>query len=825
MLLLLLAGCDEREDNRPPPTLGGFSQITNPLGQGKTAAGSELPPEDLRTKQLASLKAAQEAALKAQEALLKKHEKEKQKAAAEAQSGKQGRNQPALASNKNLFMLEQEKKANPKERVKVLKEINPEKSQLLEINNPGQPKPKTKGNTVTIGDDNAAKVVNNNGVVTEIKPAEQTQRGFFSRLFGKKKPVSQRGLQTVSHGEDLSIPAARGKGSPANFKAEGDSTETTERISSALDELQLRTSQPPQGRSPPERHTTVNSQLSEIMARSRLQAQEQEREREQEKDAGPAQKKEQAGEADLSTGAPAAAPEKINPQPQPQPETAVQPPPQATDDESLASNPDEATLNERYQAGLTSRDLFAREASFQYAAFTRRADALPQLSAELKQDNVLAAYAAACLGAIGQRTAAVEDALLHGLSGRDAAVREACAAALGSLRSRRAVQPLIETMKADKNFRVRCACLTALGLIGDHSAAAALRAKLAQSDEVEFVQSSAALALARLGDAAGRDHLIRNAESPEPALQVIGMMGLAQLNEPFLAGYLTSGLESNYEEVWTTAVLLLAGLGPAEALPVLRPRLDARSETIRRRAALALGFLGSDEALPYLERAVRAGGLNERVMGCELLARLNRTDKIPLLLEKLHDPHTFVRQAAAVALAQLNALEALPALLEAARGPQDAGALPPALRGAGPDVMERLTILACVRSLHGEKEELFLTSQPNRRDNSWPEVDRLLAAQQIELVKLYQFVDVVSDGARALGVVLKLPEGRELMFREGEHVASGFKVREICLPAAGKDKAKNQPCVILMRGADRIILAPGRPAEVELKKPEKPGAG
>src|SRR5262249_40613971 len=163
-----------------------------------------------------------------------------------------------------------------------------------------------------------------------------------------------------------------------------------------------------------------------------------------------------------------------------------------------------------------------------------------------------------------------------------------------------------------------------------------------------------------------------------------------------------------------------------------------------------------------------------RILGCEVLPNLQRRDKIPLLVEKLQDSHTLVRQAAAVALARLKATEALPALIESARGRREDLALPPGLRGAAPDVNDPLTIMACGRQLRGETGDLYLSTLPDKRDQSWPELDRVLAGQQIELVKMYQLVDVISDNRRAVGAVLKSPDGKEVTVREGEQVAAGF---------------------------------------------------
>ena len=813
---LLFSGCDEREEKPlPPPTLSGFNAPSTSQAKGKPDADSELSPAELQAKTLAKLKEAQERTIKAQQELLKKQKNK------ESKEDKKGNGPQAIISgNTKMVEVDREKNGRGKDRVKAPVESSPGKSKTVEIAGPNRPAPRTSGNTSSIGGADSAKVVESRGVVTEGKAQGKSERSIFDgikdRITGRSQ-LPPRNIQTAAPGEELRIPAVPGKKPPSYPKLGVRSTETMDRLTSAVEELQRRQPQPSQMRSAPERHDTVTNQLSEILATSRLNAVAQEHEKEEQ----PGKKNAEVVELPGNAVTPTPAPDRVKAAPAPEASARQEERP----GESSAPGPDEATLEERYRTGLRSRDVLAREDSFQCAAIERRADAIPYLLEELKQNNVLAPLAVECLSVIGRLTEEVEAAMLHGLSSHEAAVRVACAGSLGRLRSQRATAALLGALKAEQNYHVRSACVEALGCIGERSAVPVLKARLAQKDEVEFVKSSAALALARMGDPAGRAHLIRDLESSEPGMQVMGLLGLSQLNEPFLAGYLSTGLESPYEEVWTTAVYLLPRLGPLAALPVLRTRLDSPSEALRRRAALAMGFLGSDEALPYIERAVRGGELNERAMGCELLGDLGRTDKIPLLIEKLQDPHTSVRQTAAVALTKLNAQQALPALIEATRGPQNSGGLPPGLRGAGPDAMERLVILSCVRILRGEKEDLIISSLPNRRDNAWPEVDRVVAEQQVELVKLYQFVDVVVDvlpnGSRALGVVLKLPDGKELMFREGEHVASGFKVREIGLPVEAKDKTRIPPYAILMRGADRVILTLGCPAEVDIKKPTK----
>ena len=801
---LLVSGCDDqdRPPPPPPPSFTSLEAIAKAQAKGPVnQPDANVTPDELRVRQLARIKEAQEKALKAQEKELKKQKKEREKEQAHKKQDDPRALHGATADGSPLIEIGRDTKDGPRAKPEVVTPQRPAVSgpPLVVIPRPGQEKDKRKPDTGAAGASPAGTPAVR-GVTIERPPPPK--RNIFERWFGKDNKPVPKGEQ----GELL--------GTQPSGTVRSRTTPEMANTLSALDTLQAQQRQRAVLNAPTDRRDTTTHQLQQVLATSRLAAAAQ---GPADKEPDPAQRK--AEVVDLGGGNPVT-PLDVQENPKAPPRPAGQAKALAVTaqgDETPAASAEEikAALEEQYRTGLSSRDVLARETAFQRAALERRADAIPFLLEELKQNNILAAFAVQCLGAIGQLTDDVESALLRGLSSREGAVRSACMETLGRLRSRRAVQPLLQALKTETSFQVRCACLDALAAIGDRTAIPAVKAKMEQKDEVEFVRSRAALALARLGDMSGRKYIVHNLDSPLPAMQVIGLAGSAQLGEPDIAGHLNAALESGYDEVWTTAVFLFPKLGPARALPLLRTRLESPSEVLRRRAALAMGFLGSDEALPYIERAVRVGSSNERIMGCVVLAGLGRTDKVPLLIEKLQDPHTSVRQTAAVALTRLNAVEAVPALMEAARGVKAAADLPPGLRGAGPDAMERLMMLSCVRILRGEKEDLIVTTLPNRHDNAWPEVDRELDQRSVELLKLFQFVDVVSDHGKAFGVVLKSPEGKEIMYREGEHVASGFRVREIGLPARAKDQSRIEPFVVLVRGNERITLSPGKPSDVE----------
>ena len=758
---------------------------------------SDLSPEDLHAKALKQMKENQEKAMKAHEEREKKRKKKEEK----KDSKTEEENTPQIKGfgSSKAPLVEPPKMEKGKREtapIDISKLGGKTSHNFVEIKNP---KRKEKGREL----DDPAKVITNTSEDRQVTIGEIQKKkdkpGFFNRLFGKKdeKPPAVNEPSDGEVGQITNDPKYRKKPKDVtNFVP-----------------------------APPERRDTVARQLQSEMARKRLES--------------------ELGRDGAGSGTESGAPQEskaevveLGSTPTPVPE-GMQTPPMAMDEPAAggaaARAQDNAPATEadireagelEYQKGLKSKDVLAREAAFERAALERREDAIPCLIYEVENNKFAAEMAARTLGAIGKLTPDVEGALLLGLGSKDSPVRQACASSLGRLRSHRAVQALMEVLKNEKNYPARVIYVESLGLLGERAAIPALKGRLESPDEIEYVKNSAALALARLGDPSGRAHLIRSLDSDFPAVKVLGLNGIVQLNDPDTAAYLNGALESRYEEVWTAAVYLFPRLGPGLALPVLRTRLESDSELMRRRAALAMGFLGSDDGLPYIDKALREGIVQERVMACELLASLARTDRVPLLVEKLQDPHSSVRQTAAVALTRLNATEAVPALIEAARGLRAARDLPPGLRGAAPDVYETLVLLSCVRILRGEKDDLVITTLPNARDQSWPEVERVLSEQQVELVKLYELVDVIASGdSKPLGAIIKLPNGKEVLFKEGEPVAAGFRVRDIGLPVSGgRDKSKLPAYVTLKRGSETIRLIDGRPPEISGAKAESRNA-
>ena len=498
--------------------------------------------------------------------------------------------------------------------------------------------------------------------------------------------------------------------------------------------------------------------------------------------------------------------------------------------QSLARTPPNAeefraAIEQVFLQGLTSKDLQARTWSFRFAGEYRRSEALPILIQEIREQGTLAPLAARCLGPLGEKHREVSGILLEGLASKDHQMRQASADALGRMRAPAGARAISKLLKAEKNYTVRSTFCQALGHCGDEAGIPALKALLAVPGEVEAVKAQAALALAQLGDRSGKHYLVSALSRPDSVLQMLGLAGLAQLGDPDIGGYLSTALESEHEEVWVSAVHYFPQWGPAQALPLLKERMLSPHPILRRRAALALGMLGSDDGMAFLVQALQEGEAAERMLAADLLGRLKRRDKIPLLVEKLRDSQASVRQVAALALARLNAKEALPALMDAARGAKAVQELPAALRRSMPDVSELMVLMRCIRSLNGEQGEMAFSTRPSSQDLHWPEYDRELFKRQLDLLKTYQLLAVLSAEGQPVGAVLKEPGGREVLYRKNEHVAAGFQVWDLFPGQQEGGKFKHPPCVTLIRGETRVTLAVGREPEVLVGRQEKKEAG
>jgi HEAT repeat protein len=167
------------------------------------------------------------------------------------------------------------------------------------------------------------------------------------------------------------------------------------------------------------------------------------------------------------------------------------------------------------------------------------------------------------------------------LQDADEFARREAAYALGETRSRRAVEPLVNSLNTDKQESVRASAAVALGRIGDESAVIPLtqtftrRNKISsgflrrkkQVPENEFVRRAAALSLGQIGSRAAVPALVKvlSDERAEPDVRREAARALGLIGDPAAIMPLRAALTSNDPYLSRIAYEALRKISPAEA--------------------------------------------------------------------------------------------------------------------------------------------------------------------------------------------------------------------------------------------------------------------
>ncbi len=243
------------------------------------------------------------------------------------------------------------------------------------------------------------------------------------------------------------------------------------------------------------------------------------------------------------------------------------------------------------------------------------------------------------------------------LKDEDWAVREDAAVALGGLRDKRAVEPLIAVLR-DADRAVREAAIAALTAIGE-PAVEPLGACL--HDRNLTVQESAAAILASIGDARVADKLIVSLASTDWVVRMHATRALARIGDARAIPSLLPLLQDKVKAVREETSGALARLGPAaipmlvealahqewlvrlhavEALgktkspdavdPLLRLLFNDRDSSLREDAVLALGDIGDARAVEFLLTALKEPGLRPLVV--DALGKIGDRRAVPALV-------------------------------------------------------------------------------------------------------------------------------------------------------------------------------------------------
>lgn len=257
------------------------------------------------------------------------------------------------------------------------------------------------------------------------------------------------------------------------------------------------------------------------------------------------------------------------------------------------------------------------------------------------------------------------------LESGNAAIREAAAWRLGSVRSERATGPLIERL-ADPDPRVRGVAARALGRIGDTEALAPLARLLEDPDP--RVRELTVLGLEALDVGDVEAHLIRALEDPEMGVRAIAVSALADREGTRVLRALAS-VATTDPDAHTRGMAISAlgkrGAGGRTVVPALVKLLGYREAEVREASARALGRIGDPQALPGLVGRLREEPdpvVRETIV--EALAEFaDEPSSVNGLLIAIRDPEWSVRLSSAYAFAESRDERAPAALLEALRDP------------------------------------------------------------------------------------------------------------------------------------------------------------
>lgn len=185
--------------------------------------------------------------------------------------------------------------------------------------------------------------------------------------------------------------------------------------------------------------------------------------------------------------------------------------------------------------------------------------------------------------------------LLPQLGDKSEFVRRETAYALGKTRSARAVSPLLEILRKDKKYSVRCAAAVALGDIGNLAAAAALTQILQTKpkEDEDFLRRAAAHSIGQIAENLLAKDFFAQADAKD--FEIFAAANRRFLSEKYpplraAVNALVQALQNRREsdDAKREAAFALGAIGDASAIPVLQSKLTAADYYLAKISQAAL---------------------------------------------------------------------------------------------------------------------------------------------------------------------------------------------------------------------------------------------
>ncbi len=238
-------------------------------------------------------------------------------------------------------------------------------------------------------------------------------------------------------------------------------------------------------------------------------------------------------------------------------------------------------------------------------------------------------------------------------------VRENAAEALGLIKDKRAVDPLINALK-DKNEEARWKAAWALGNIGDKKAVGPLIYAL--QDEYWPVRRFAASSLGKIGHVKSVRSLINVLGDDDWHVRKYAADALGRIGDERAIGPLVKTLNDPDGDVRWRAVAALGKMGNAAIEPLINA-LDSDDWKIRGRVAEVLGNIGDERALEPLIKILvglnKDGNKYVRGRAAEALGKIGDERAINPLIAAMDDPYIYVKIKAEEALDKLDSFKSI----------------------------------------------------------------------------------------------------------------------------------------------------------------------
>jgi HEAT repeat protein len=276
------------------------------------------------------------------------------------------------------------------------------------------------------------------------------------------------------------------------------------------------------------------------------------------------------------------------------------------------------------------------------------------------------------------------------------------AVALGRMKSKEAVEPLMEVL-ADRNPKVVYGAVIALGQTGDANALEPLIERLKSKDKIMRFRCAEALGL--IGNKEAVEPLITALEDEDARVRQYAAQALGLIGSPKAEDHIITALKDEDRIVRQGAAEALGQIGSNKSVEHLIAALRDEDETVRQKAAESIDYLnikGKTTRL-LIEWIKTIQNVDEKRLAVRALGRTGSSEAVTPLTGMLEDADNQVRRIAAHALGRFGHKSAVKHLIQCLEKDKD--------------IEVKRNVIEALGRIGDEKAIEHLFDQLERRDN------------------------------------------------------------------------------------------------------------